>query len=185
MIGLSNWVLPIPVAIRAGNFVPWRLVNPRRGPTDSECGPVYLCHRTMRILIVDDDAVSLEMLGHALTRAGHEVINAGNGREALGIVGGGACRVVISDWEMPEMTGVELCRAIRAEDAAGYVYVILLSARGHKDVVEGLSAGADDFMSKPFNPAEMSVRVRIGERVLSLETRDLTIFAMAKRAESR
>jgi putative two-component system response regulator len=139
----------------------------------------------MRILIVDDDAVSLEMLGHALQRSGHEVTTAGNGREALAIVRGGSCRLVISDWEMPEMTGVELCRAIRAEDGAGYVYVILLSARGQKDVVEGLSAGADDFMSKPFNPAELSVRVRIGERVLSLETRDLTIFAMAKLAESR
>jgi len=139
----------------------------------------------MRILIVDDDATSLEMLGHALTCAGHEVVTARNGREALTIVRGGSCRVVISDWEMPEMTGVELCRAIRADEAAGYVYIILLSARGEKDVVEGLSAGADDFMSKPFNPAEMSVRVRIGERVLSLETRDLTIFAMAKLAESR
>ena len=139
----------------------------------------------MRILIVDDDVMSLEMLRHALTRAGHEVVTAGNGREALAIVRGGSCRAVISDWEMPEMTGVELCRAIRAQDASGYVYVILLTARGHKDVVEGLSAGADDFMSKPFNPAELGVRLRIGERILSLETRDLTIFAMAKLAESR
>jgi putative two-component system response regulator len=139
----------------------------------------------MRILIVDDDVMSLQMLRHALTDSGHEVVTAANGREALAILRGGSCRVVISDWEMPEMTGVELCRAIRAQALAGYIYVILLSARGHKDVVEGLSAGADDFMSKPFNPAELSARVRIGERVLSLETRDVTIFAMAKLAESR
>jgi putative two-component system response regulator len=87
---------------------------------------------------------------------------------------------------MPEMSGVELCRAIRAGDSAGYVYVILLSARGgSSDTVEGLSAGADDFISKPFDPAELQLRVRIGERILSLDARDVTIFAMAKLAESR
>lgn len=141
----------------------------------------------MRILTVDDDPIALEMLRHAMARAGHEVVCAANGREALDVLRAGneSYRLVISDWEMPQMTGVELCRAIRAGDAAGYVYVILLTARGQKDVVEGLSAGADDFMSKPFNPAELAVRVRIGERVAALETRDLTIFSLAKLAESR
>jgi putative two-component system response regulator len=140
----------------------------------------------MRILIVDDDPMALEMLRHALTRAGHVVETATNGREALDVLQGGRIRLVISDWEMPEMSGVELCRAIRAGDSAGYVYVVLLSARvSAADTVEGLSAGADDFMTKPFNPAELAVRVGVGERILSLETRDLTIFAMAKLAESR
>ena len=140
----------------------------------------------MRILIVDDDPMALEMLRHALTRAGHSVETATNGREALDVLQRGGCRLVISDWEMPEMSGVELCRAIRAGDSAGYVYIVLLSARvSAADTVEGLSAGADDFMTKPFNPAELKVRVSIGERILSLETRDLTIFAMAKLAESR
>lgn len=140
----------------------------------------------MRILIVDDDAMALEMLRHALIRAGHEVETAANGLEALEILRNGTCRLVISDWTMPEMDGVELCRRIRAADSGGYVYVILLTARNsQQDTVEGLSAGADDFMPKPFNPTELMLRVRIGERVLSLETRDVTIFALAKLAESR
>jgi putative two-component system response regulator len=87
---------------------------------------------------------------------------------------------------MPEITGVELCRRIRATDGIGYVYVILLT--GHESplkAVEGMSAGADDFISKPFHPAELLARVQAGERVLSLETRDLAIFALAKLAESR
>jgi putative two-component system response regulator len=93
---------------------------------------------------------------------------------------------VISDWEMPGMSGLDLCRAIRARDYAGYIYTILLTGRdGSRDTVEGLSAGADDFITKPFNPAELAVRVGIGQRIIGLETRDLTIFAMARLAESR
>ena len=140
----------------------------------------------MRILIVDDDPMALEMLKHALTRAGHQVETASNGVEALEVLRKGTCRLVISDWTMPEMDGVELCRRIRAADSGGYIYLILLTARNsQQDTVEGLSAGADDFMPKPFNPTELMLRVRIGERILSLETRDVTIFALAKLAESR
>ena len=108
------------------------------------------------------------------------------GAKALDMVQSGSLRLVICDWEMPEMNGVELCRALRTRDSAGYVYLILLSSRDSSaDIVEGLSAGADDFITKPFNPAELAVRIRIGERILSLEQRDLTIFALAKLAESR
>jgi putative two-component system response regulator len=140
----------------------------------------------MRILIVDDDPMALAMLRHSLQKLGHEVLSAANGREALDIVRRSSVRLVICDWEMPEMSGVELCRALRDGHAAGYVYCILLSSRGSSaDTVEGLTAGADDFITKPFNPAELAVRIRIGERILSLEQRDLTIFALAKLAESR
>lgn len=140
----------------------------------------------MRILIVDDDLMATEMLRHALKASGHEVETAGNGLEALEVLQKGACRLVISDWTMPEMDGLELCRRIRSADLGGYVYVILLTARdSQQDTVEGLSAGADDFIPKPFNPTELMLRVRIGERILSLETRDVTIFALAKLAESR
>jgi putative two-component system response regulator len=140
----------------------------------------------MKILIVDDDPMATEMLRHALIKAGHEVAAAGNGIEALEALTKESYRLVISDWTMPEMDGVELCRRIRAMAGAGYIYIILLTARNsQEDTVEGLSAGADDFMPKPFNPAELTLRVRIGERVLSLETRDVTIFALAKLAESR
>jgi len=140
----------------------------------------------MRILIVDDDEVALELLGEALGAAGHDVITASNGREALERAHAERFRMVITDWEMPEMSGLDLCRNLRSESAGGYVYVIMLT--GHdspKETVEGLSAGADDFIAKPFDPEELQVRVRAGERILALETRDLAIFAMAKLAESR
>lgn len=140
----------------------------------------------MRILIVDDDDIALELLGDTLRDAGYDVDSAANGREALAALSRSAARIVISDWDMPEMNGVELCHQIRASDGRGYVYVMLLTSHeSPQKVVEGMSAGADDFISKPFHPAELLARVQAGERVLSLETRDLAIFALAKLAESR
>jgi putative two-component system response regulator len=140
----------------------------------------------MKVLIVDDDEVALDVLGHALRRAGHEPVVARDGQEALTILEQNSSRMVISDWEMPGMNGVELCRRIRAAESPGYIYVILLTVRDDiQDVVEGLTAGADDFMSKPFHPDELRVRIRAGERILSVETREVAIFAMAKLAESR
>jgi len=140
----------------------------------------------MKILIVDDDDIVRAMLANTLKWSGYAVDVAADGREALDKLRSGACRMVISDWNMPEMDGIELCRQIRGGDFAGYIYIILLTGRsGTQDIVEGLSAGADDFIAKPFQPAELSVRVRAGERILGLETRDLAIFAMAKLAESR
>jgi putative two-component system response regulator len=140
----------------------------------------------LRILIVDDDEVSLEISRRTVERAGYGVEIARNGKEALEILRQGHCRLVITDWEMPELDGIELCREIRAGEFNGYIYVILLTSRGAtKDIVSGLGAGADDFMTKPFDPAELRVRVRSGGRILSMETRDLAIFAMAKLAESR
>jgi putative two-component system response regulator len=140
----------------------------------------------MRILIADDDEIALELLRHALTQAGHEVESASNGVEALDMLRSGRFRLVISDWEMPEMNGLELCRRIRQRHTGGYTYVILLTSHGQtQDVVAGLSAGADDFIVKPFHPAELCVRVRAGERILALDTRDVTILALAKLADSR
>ncbi len=140
----------------------------------------------MKVLVVDDDEISLEMTSDVLRTFGFEVETARNGREALDVLGQGESRLVISDWEMPEMNGLELCRAIRTGDFCDYIYIILLTCHGQTgDIVQGLSAGADDFISKPFNSAELRVRVRVGERILGLETRDLTIFALAKLAESR
>ncbi len=140
----------------------------------------------MKILVVDDDELSRDMLEHALVHEGYTVLHAANGCEALHILREGSCRLVISDWDMPQMTGLDLCRAIRSQDFGGYVYFILLTShRGTDDLVEGMSAGADDFITKPFHPAELSVRLRAGRRVVSLETRDMAIFALAKLAESR
>jgi putative two-component system response regulator len=140
----------------------------------------------MQILIVDDDDIALDLLGETLRDAGYQVEVATNGREALAALRRSPARIVITDWDMPEMNGVELCRQIRASDGRGYVYVILLTSHeSPQKTVEGMSAGADDFVSKPFHPAELLARVRAGVRVLSLETRDLAIFALAKLAESR
>ena len=138
------------------------------------------------VLIADDDDIARTLLEGTLQGGGYDTRVATNGREALDIIRSGACRIVVTDWEMPEMTGIELCKALRGPDFPGYVYIILVTAReSNPEKVEGLSAGADDFISKPFNPAELLARVRTGERVLSLETRDIAIFAMAKLAESR
>jgi putative two-component system response regulator len=140
----------------------------------------------VRVLIVEDDDFAADVLENALARFGYEVAKARNGREALERVRSGLYRLVISDWEMPEMSGVELCRQIRQQYSGGYVYTILLTARrGTQHVVEGLNAGADDFITKPFEPQELLVRLRAGERILALESRELIIFSLAKLAESR
>src|SRR5437879_9984477 len=118
----------------------------------------------MRVLIVDDSDIAIDILRGTLTQAGYDVDCATNGREAMEKLRQGACRLVISDWDMPEMDGLELCQAIRAGDLPGYIYVILLTAHDRsEEKVAGLAAGADDFIPKPFNPAELVARVRTGE----------------------
>ena len=141
----------------------------------------------MKILIVEDDPMAINLLRVTLAKAGHEMVVAGNGREAMDILHRTRIRFVISDWEMPEVSGPELCRQIRASaDLNRYVYVILLTARSDRQsTVDGLSAGADDFLQKPFDRDELAVRIRTGERIVSCETRDITIFAMARLAEAR
>ncbi len=140
----------------------------------------------MKVLIVDDEEIARTLLRHVLEQEGHEVHEAGDGLGALEILKEKECRLVVTDWEMPRMNGLELCRAIRRHVMGRYVYTILLTHHGHPDdIVSGLNAGADDFITKPFNPPELIARVRTGVRVLSIETRDVAIFAMAKLAESR
>ncbi|RJP36518.1 MAG: response regulator [Phycisphaerales bacterium] len=140
----------------------------------------------MRILIVDDDDVALHALHATLTEAGYHVQSARDGRDALDRLQREPCRLVISDWLMPGMDGLELCRRIRAGDFGGYVYTILLTSRDRpEDIVEGLAAGADEFLTKPFHRGELLMRIRTGERILALETREVAIFALARLAESR
>jgi len=141
----------------------------------------------MQVLIVDDNKLVLTALTGLLAKNGYEVLSASNGNEGLEILEQNpSCHAVISDWEMPEMSGIDFCKAVRAQDRPGYVYFLLLTS--HKqvdDMVQGLSAGADDFIGKPYQPAEVLARLRAGERILALETRDVAIFALAKLAESR
>jgi len=127
----------------------------------------------MRILIVDDEMLNRKLTAKALSSFGHEVITAADGVEALEILEHGHIGFIISDWVMPRMDGLELCRKIRAANFPRYTYIILLTAKGEKsELVRGMEAGADDFISKPFDKQELNVRVRAGERVLNLE-RDL------------
>ena len=140
----------------------------------------------MKVLIADDDLMVRTMLADALTDDGYDVTAVEDGQAALDVIHEGDHRLVISDWEMPRMSGVELCSRVRGEDLPGYVYMILLTSKGStSERIEGLSAGADDFVAKPFEPAELVARAGTGRRVLSMETRDVAIFAMAKLAESR
>ena len=120
----------------------------------------------MRILVVEDDLISRDLVAGALRRAGHQVETACDGVDALKKLAGGAVRMVVSDWQMPGMDGAELCRAIRAS-AGPDVYVILLTGRGAAARFDGLHAGADDYLGKPFDVTDLLDSVRAGERVLA------------------
>jgi putative two-component system response regulator len=140
----------------------------------------------MNALIVDDDEMASDLVQNLLEQLGHKVEVARNGQQALELLREGNSHLLITDWEMPEMGGVELCRAIRSEDFDGYVYIIMLTSRqGEAERMEGMYAGADDFLTKPLKPSELLVCLKTAERILSLETRDLALFAMAKLSESR
>jgi two-component system NtrC family sensor kinase len=124
----------------------------------------------MKILIADDDSVSRRLLQNYLQKWGYEVTAAQDGAEAWRLFEGGAFPMVITDWMMPEIDGSGLIRRIRASRRPGYVYAILLTAKSQKeDLVEGMEAGADDFLTKPFDRDELRVRLRAGERIIRLE----------------
>jgi signal transduction histidine kinase len=124
----------------------------------------------MNVLIAEDDPISRRRLESHLGRWGHEVTAAAGGGEAWRLFEAGSFPLVISDWMMPEIDGPELVRRIRACPRPGYVYIILLTARSEKeDVVQGMEAGADDFVTKPFDREELRVRLRAGERIIQLE----------------
>ena len=140
----------------------------------------------LKVMIVDDDPIALEMLASFLQLAGYNVELASNGKEALEKMRHYTPRIVISDVDMPEMNGVELCRAIRNRQSIQYTYLILLTSHSDSDsVLLGLDAGADDYLSKPFRHEELRLRLEGGRRLLTLEGRDMMIFSLAKLAESR
>jgi putative two-component system response regulator len=140
----------------------------------------------MYALVVDDDETSIILVESILAQMGYQVRVAHNGREALRMLDEQPAHLVITDWEMPEMSGIELCEAIRKGNYPGYVYIIMITGRnGDQQKIEGIMAGADNFLNKPLRPAELLVCLKTAERILSLETCELAIFALARLAESR
>ena len=128
----------------------------------------------MKILIVEDDFISRNLLSKMLVEMGHEVVETENGLEAWEHLESSPVKIVISDWIMPEMDGIELCRKIRNHPFDGYIYIIMLTAKDRKaDLVDVFRACADDYIPKPFDPEELRARVMTGERVVDLEERHL------------
>src|ERR1035438_8424039 len=127
----------------------------------------------VKILIADDDPVSRRLAERMLKNFGYEVIAVANGRDAareLSATGGP--RLALIDWMMPELDGLGVCRHVRNKQDQSYVYILLLTSKqSSEDVVEGLKAGADDYLTKPCHPAELQARLHTGQRILSLEDR--------------
>ena len=126
----------------------------------------------MQILIVDDDPVARQILHSSLVRSGFQVLEKTDGQEAWEYMQRETVRFMITDWVMPGLEGLELIRKVRSANFPQYIYIIILTGKGNKsDVVDGLSAGADDYLVKPFDLSELRARVMIGKRILDLEDR--------------
>lgn len=133
----------------------------------------------MKVLLAEDDLISCRTLEKDIKEWGYEVITAHNGKDAWNILKKEEIRLAILDWMMPEFEGVELCRKIRQDfqgEKSKYTYIILLTGRDEqKDIIKGISAGADDYMTKPFHFLELKVRLQKGERILALEDKRLEL----------
>lgn len=125
----------------------------------------------MKILIADDEAVSLRMLEKTLERAGYEVTAVSDGRKAVEeLCRPEGPRLALLDWVMPQLDGPAVCRTVRRKRSQRHVYLMLLTSKNSKEeIVEGLESGADDYLIKPFDPGELKARLRTGRRILELE----------------
>src|SRR4051812_26861916 len=125
----------------------------------------------MKILIADDDPVSLLLLESTLADWGYDVAAARDGHEAWEVLRrDDAPALAILDWMMPGLDGVEVCRKVRRLDKAAYTYLIMLTGKAEtRDVVQGMEAGADDYVGKPFVEQELRVRLRAGRRIVELQ----------------
>jgi two-component system cell cycle response regulator len=127
------------------------------------------CSQPLKILAVDDSAVSRKLVEHSLSGPRYSILFAKDGREALGLFAEHLPAVVITDWDMPDISGLELCRRIRREFQGFHAHLILLSSNTDKEqVIEGLAAGADDYLTKPFHSGELVARVEVGRRIVEL-----------------
>ncbi|HEY2385282.1 MAG TPA: response regulator transcription factor [Terriglobia bacterium] len=126
----------------------------------------------MRILVVEDDFDAREMLQTLLQADGHDVVAAANGEEGWRAFIESHFSVVITDWRMPDLDGLELCRRIRAAGSPRYSYILLLTALNSKaNYLTAMTAGLDDFMPKPYDPEELRARLIVAERIVGLQDR--------------
>ena len=124
----------------------------------------------MKVLIVDDDLIMIHILQSYLEQEGYEVSSTENGKEALRLLEQQHFSLIITDWLMPEMDGLELTRTVRILNNKHYTYIILLSGKSHKEeIIQALDAGADDFISKPIDFDELRSRLGCAKRILNLE----------------
>ena len=122
------------------------------------------------ILLAEDDPISRRLFKKILVKEGFAVMAVENGRKALDLIRLQFFPIVLTDWQMPEMEGPELCRAIRKENPDRYVFIVMLTSKASKDdIISGLSAGADDYLTKPAHYAELVARIKTGIRILELE----------------
>lgn len=126
----------------------------------------------MKVLIADDSIVSRHMLEATVKKWGYEPVVACDGQEAWDMLQGeNAPQLAILDWVMPAMTGPEVCRLVRQQQKEAYTYMLLLTSKNQReDLIEGMTAGADDYITKPFNHHELQVRLRAGRRIVELQT---------------
>jgi two-component system cell cycle response regulator len=124
----------------------------------------------MKVLVADDEIVSRRLIESSVRRWGYDVIVAADGDEAARILQEpDAPKLAVLDWLMPGLDGIQLCRQLREQKAESYTYILLLTAKHMQgDVIQGLEAGADDYITKPFDPQELRVRLRTGKRILFL-----------------
>jgi class 3 adenylate cyclase/DNA-binding response OmpR family regulator len=136
------------------------------------------------ILVVDDTEVNLTLIENLLTYSGYDILTARDGQDALAIMAQQTIQLLIVDWMMPRMDGIELIRAIRQQFPEPYRYIIMLTGRQERDaVITGLGAGADDFVTRPFNSRELEARVSIGVRIIELENKMRDLVLVTERSK--
>jgi len=124
---------------------------------------------TMEILVADDSIISRTLVEQTLTEKGYALVFARTGHETIQLFERHRPAIVILDWMMPDVTGIEICQHIRSKAQASYTYTIVLTGMAEKDdVVAGLAAGADDYLTKPFHAGELAARVAVGIRIIEL-----------------
>jgi diguanylate cyclase (GGDEF)-like protein len=126
--------------------------------------------KKIKLLIAEDDLISMKILEKHAKTWGFEVYTANNGKKAWNTFQKENIQIAILDWMMPRMSGIELCEHIRQKTSEEYAYIILLTSRKNQnDVITGLTAGADDYITKPFNIPELKIRLKIGSRIIKLQ----------------